>query len=352
MQSNILCEILDDWDDILYSFPKIFQDIYFTKKYLKLYESDKEKALCLFCHEKDKIMLFPFLRRKIADYFDFETAYGYGGPVSNTAEVDWNQRAFGTMHDYLKEHDYLCGFTRFHPLLSNECFVRNKNHCSDEDCIQILYDRQTIAIDTSKGEDDIWNNQIHSKNRNMIRKAEKNYLEYKAEYDFASYSEFINLYLSTMSRLSADSFYFFDNDYFEKIKANFRGASFLGTVRFEGKLICAAIFLYSEKYGHYHLEGSDRNYSNLGANNFLLWKTACEMCKLGIHEFHLGGGTNSSLDNPLFKFKKSFSKNEKQFFIGKQIFDLNQYNKICQNWEEHNPDKTGSYRNILLKYRY
>lgn len=347
----MFCELLEEWDDILSAFPKKFQDIYFTKKYLNLYESHNAKALCLLCYEKDKIMLFPYLRGEVVDYYDFETAYGYGGPVSNTDDIEWNYSAFGCIHDYLKSHNYLCGFIRFHPLFSNERFVR-KSTLNNNECIRVFQDRPTIVINTSECEDNIWNKQFHSNCRGRIRKAEKNFLEYKTEFDFASYEEFVELYLSTMSRLSADSFYFFNEKYFSKLKNNFIGSSFLGTVRKEGKLISSAVFLYSEQYGHYHLGGSDENYLKLGANNFLFWKASCEMHKLGIQEFHLGGGTNSYLDNPLFKFKKTFSNNEKQFFIGKQIFDLKTYMKICQRWEENNTDKISLYGNRLLKYRY
>ena len=48
----------------------------------------------------------------------------------------------------------------------------------------------------------------------MIRKAEKNQLEYRAEYDFASYDEFIAIYKKTMERLDADDFYYFDEEHY------------------------------------------------------------------------------------------------------------------------------------------
>lgn len=349
VESKMQCDILEEWDDILSSFSKEKQDIYFTKKYLSLYENERNTALCAVCIEGDKIMLMPYLRGKIQDYYDFETAYGYGGPISNTDETEWCNKAFYSIYDYLKNNNYLCGFTRFHPLLGNEKLV---SVVSKKRKIQVLYDRQTIAIDTSQSPEEIWTKQISSKNRNMIRKAEKNQLEYGTEHDFKSYDEFIQLYNTTMKRLNADDFYFFDRDYYYKLKDTLSGNSFLGTVRKDGKLICAAIFMYSELYGHYHLEGSDRAYSSFGANNYLLWKVACEMHELGITEFHLGGGTSSALDDPLYKFKKAFSGNEKQFHIGKEIFLPEKYEEICEEWKRNNPDKIDMYGNRLLKYRY
>lgn len=122
----------------------------------------------------------------------------------------------------------------------------------------------------------------------MIRKDEKNNLVYKAERVFESLDEFISLYNSTMKRLNADSFYFFDRSYYNNYCNSFKGKAFLGTVRKEEKLICAALFMYSKDFGHYHLEGSNNNYSGFAANNYLLWKTAIEFNKLGVKEFHLG----------------------------------------------------------------
>lgn len=343
------CNILEEWDDILSTFPNDKQDIYYYKKYLSLYESEKYKALAAVCRDGGKIMIMPYLRGMVQDFYDFETAYGYGGPISNSDDIDWCKKAFFNIYDYLKNSNYLCGFTRFHPLLGNEKIV---GEISDERKIQVIYDRRTIAIDTSQSPDEIWTSQISSKNRNMIRKAEKNQLEYTAEYDFRSYDEFVFLYNDTMKRLNADKFYEFSREYFFKLKNKLAGNSFLGTVRKDGKLICAAIFIYSRLYGHYHLEGSDREYSSLGANNYLLWKVACEMHKLGIQEFHLGGGTSSSPDDSLYKFKKAFSNNEKQFHIGKEIFQPGSYERICEEWKRKNSDKVRIYGNRLLKYRY
>lgn len=342
------CELLTEWDDLLEDFPPDKKDIYFSKRYIGLYENDKNRAFCAVYCEDDKTMLMPFLRGEIDGFYDFETAYGYGGPVSNSEDPAWNQRAFECIYDLLKENHYLCGFVRFHPLMNNEMIATG----GEGHRINVLYDRQTIAIDTSRETEEIWSKQISSKNRNMIRKAERNGLEYATECDFASYDEFIELYNATMKRLSADGFYFFNMDYYTRLKEALSRNSFLGTVRKDGKLICAAIFMYSEVYGHYHLEGSDRHYSSLGANNLLLWKVACKMHDMGIKQFHLGGGTGSSPNDPLYKFKKAFSGNEKRFFIGKEVFRESDYSRISDEWVAKNPEKAAIYGNRLLKYRY
>lgn len=334
--------LFEHWDDFFTCFSDGAPDIYFTECYVTLYRSEYAIPCCLVCQEDEKVMLFPMLKKEIQEYWDFETPYGYGGPIANTEDKEWCNKALDEMVVYLRKAGCVCGFFRFHPLLHNEELCISK--------FSVLYDRPTIAINTRVSEEEIWNTQITSKNRNMIRKAIKNNLEYRAEFDFASIDEFVKLYNRTMERLSAEAFYFFDMKYYDKFISQLAGHAFLGTVRKDDQLICAALFMYSQDYGHYHLEGSDGSFS--GANNYLLWMTALEMHRMGIKEFHLGGGSDPAEDNSLLKFKKSFSHNEKCFHIGKAIYNEEVYRKLCTEWEAKNPEKAPIYKHHLLRYRY
>lgn len=332
------------WNELLEQFADHQKDIYFYEEYVKMYENTDAKAFCVVCEDGGSIVLMPFLRRAVNDSYDFETAYGYGGPITNCIDESWVSKAVTAIKKYLSDQKYICGFVRFHPLLEN---VR---HCRDS--FDVLFDRITVCINTEMTEEEIWTKQITSKNRNMIRKAEKNGLIYKAEYDFESLEEFTALYNATMERLHAEPFYFFDSSYYDEFIRLFRGKAFLGTIRKDNKLVCAALFMYSKKYGHYHLEGSDHTYSGLGANNLLLWKTALEFHSQNVKEFHLGGGYDSSEDNSLLKFKKAFSDNYKNFYIGKLVFNREKYAKIKDNWIKCNPEKVQQYGKLLLCYRY
>ncbi len=337
-------EITDKWNDKLLHFSKTQKDIYFSESYVKLATGKNETPLCIVCTEDENIMLLPFLRSEFKDFFDFETPYGYGGPISNSTDEKWNEKAVKEIVKYFNSQNYLAGFLRFHPLLNNSEFCRNT--------FTVIDDRKTIAIDTAVSEEEMWMNQISSKNRNMIRKAEKNGLTFERDNEFDHIEEFKKLYNSTMSRLDADDFYFFDDEYYKKFIEIFKGKGFLGCIKKDNEIISAALFMYENCWGHYHLAGSNRDYSSLGANNLLLWKVACEMHKEGVKEFHLGGGTNGDEENSLFKFKRSFSPNEKQFSIGKIIFNNEAYEEICSEWAKKYPEKAEKYKHHLLKYRY
>lgn len=336
--------ITESWNKYLEKFNIENRDIYYYEEYVKLYEEKTSKALCAVCYDDDFVLLMPYIRKEIDGYYDFETAYGYGGPITNSNNTEWVELAIDEMAILFKKEKYICGFIRFHSLLENVKIC--------EKHMTTFFDRNTVAIKTDQTEEEIWATQIISKNRNMIRKAEKNGLEYKAEYDFASIDEFVQLYNATMSRLEAEDFYFFDDQYYKAFVENFKDKAFLGTVRKDGELICAALFMYFGDYGHYHLEGSNHAYSSLAANNLLLWKTSLELRKLGVKEFHLGGGYNSAPDNSLLKFKKSFSNNLKEFNIGKWIFNEEKYLELKSKWAEKYPEKVERYGRLLLCYRY
>lgn len=348
---NMNIQILTAWNSYLNLFEENQKDIYFTEEYTKLYEDKDSTIECLVCTDENKCLLMPFVKREVPHnllnsneiYYDMETPYGYGGFISNS-EINWTKYAIESSIEYLKKNNYICSFIRFCPLLDNSDYCR--------DLFTVIDDRKTIAIITSKTTDEIWMGQISSKNRNMIRKAEKNGLTFIADYDFKYLDDFIKLYDSTMERLSADGFYFFPENYYTSFRETLNEQSFLGIVKLGEEIVSAAMFMYTKEYGHYHLAGSNRDGTRLGANNFLLWNVAQEMHKLGVKEFHLGGGTDGDPENSLFKFKSSFSKNEKQFSIGKLIINDEIYQQVCTAWELKNPDLNEKYKNRLLKYRY
>lgn len=337
-------EITSQWNDELFLFKKENKDLYFSEEYVRLTAHSGQTPLCIVCKNSGNVLLLPFLRSEFGSFFDFETPYGYGGFISNCDDATWIQKALAEIISYFAEQKYLAGFIRFHPLLNNADLCRN--------VFTVIDDRKTIAINTSVSEEEIWQNQISSKNRNMIRKAEKNGLEFFRDDEFKYIEQFKQLYNSTMQRLDAADFYFFDDEYYRRFVEIFKGKGFLGCISKDSEIIAAALFMYENDYGHYHLAGSNRMYSSLGTNNLLLWKVACEMHREGVKEFHLGGGTDSDEENSLYKFKKSFSLNIKQFSIGKIIFNEEAYKKICTEWEKKNPDKIEVYKHHLLKYRY
>lgn len=339
--------ITEHWNQFLSSFAPEQKDVYYTEEYVRLYETDAERALCYVYTEDEKCFLMPFLSRafthKGETYYDFETAYGYGGPIYNTEDDSFIQSAWSAFMEYANQNNYVCGFVRFHPIMNNVKGFGNYGN--------LYLDRKTIAMDLSAGIEATWMNEIHTKNRNVIKKGEKNRLKFIVDDNYAHLPEFISLYNSTMDKLSAEDFYYFQDSYYENLKQNIPD-SFLGVVEHEGRIVAAAIFFYSLPYGHYHLAGSDRSALSLSPNNFLLWNAAKELTVRGVQKFHLGGGTDGSEENSLYQYKRKFSKSEYQFSFGKLMFNQEVYDSVVAEWAAKNPEKAEKLKFILLKYKY
>jgi hypothetical protein len=337
--------ITDTWNTFLLKIPVGRRDIYYMEEYVKLYEGADKKALCYVYFDGKFVLLMPYIRGEIGNnFYDFETPYGYGGPITNCNDAVWVSAVLSEMNIFFMQERYIAGLIRFHPLFDNA------NLCNER--ISPIFERTTIFIDLSVSLDDIWKSQISSKNRNTIRKAERSGLVFSADFDFENIEIFTQLYNSTMNKNHAESFYYFSRDYYNNFKTVLKENSCLGIVKKDNSVIAAGLFMFYSDYGHYHLAGSDQNIPNYGANNFLIWNMINVLQEKGVKRFHLGGGTDSNPDNSLFKFKKSFSNSKVDFCIGKLVFNERKYKEICAIWEEKNPEKKILYKNILLKYRW
>lgn len=310
------------------------KDIYFLEQYGKIFEINGEGKLETYLFENsDGRILYRYLKREIpiklnnSIYYDTITPYGYGGPILLELKNLQNKKKLFkdfniALEKKFKDENIVSSFIRFHPFIKNqEIFIEE---------MDIEYNRDTIAMDLSS-EKLIWEN-IHSKCRNMIRKAEKNNIKIKIneKVNKNDIDEFYELYKNTMIKNNANNYYIFSKEFFinhfELLKENIK----LVTALYEEKVICSTIILECEDYIHYHFSGSDMNYKNLAATNLLLYKVAIYGHKRGFKYFHLGGGYLGNGDS-LFKFKESFNKNKKlEFFIGRKIYNLSIYGALVE----------------------
>ena len=139
------------WNNYLLNFRLTDTDIYFSEEYVGLYATSTECPMCLIVENNGKYMLFPFLRRGFffngKQYYDFETAYGYGGPVFNTEDEEFKKKSLRMLYQVFADNNYVAGFVRFHPLFSNYEYFDKIG--------RVLFDRKTIAIDLSLSENEI-----------------------------------------------------------------------------------------------------------------------------------------------------------------------------------------------------
>lgn len=331
-----------EWEKYLSYMNIDLQDIYYTSDYYKLYEQNGDGKAKLFVYKEEKNMvLYPFMLNEIKElyfdtrFYDIESAYGYGGPITNSYDKEFLNNFENNFMRYCIKSNIVAEFIRFHPLIKNEN-IFSKN-------IDVSHNRTTVYLELSKGIDRIWNEDISSKNKNKIRKAEKSNLIVEVN---SNYEEFKEIYFKTMDKVNASDNYYFNDKYYEKIQNN-RGM-FLFNVKKDDVTISSAIFMAQGEYFHYHLSGSRKEYLKFAPNNLLLWEAIKFACKHGAKKFHLGGGLNNNLEDNLIIFKKSFSNNTAKFYIGKRVHNQEVYDYIIGEWEKKNNKKS----NLFLQYKF
>ena len=310
------------WDDIVRGFRKY--DVYYLSGYVKAFQVHGDGIpQLLFYEEPDLKAIYVYMKRTtiVDGYYDSITPYGYGGVLFEGNTSLTNINAFWVAYvNLMNELNIVDNFVRYHPVLANSILM---NEVSD-----VMDLGKTIALDLSSP-DVIWENMI-SKNRNMIRKAEKNGVEIFHGRDIALFKDFIRIYNATMDKDNAADYYYFNDDFYRSIHEDLYDNYELFYAIYDGRIIAMSIILFANDQMHYHLSGSMIEYRNLAPTNLLLYKAALWGCERGFKTFHLGGGVGSGEDN-LYRFKSAFNRNSDfRFSIGKQIFNLEKYCKLVE----------------------
>lgn len=332
-----------EWDVIVRTFKDY--DVYWLSGYVKAFMIHGDgDPLLFFFEDKNVRGINVVLKRDIAKdnhfkgiisentYFDFSTPYGYGGWI---IEGDNKDSLFSAYEKWCNKNGIISEFVRFHPVVGNNTFSE-KNY-------EVIPLGQTIAMDLSSPEV-IWEN-IISKNRNMIRKAEKSGVKIFNGRSDELYKAFIDIYNSTMERDLADEYYYFKPEFYNSICYDLaENAQIFYAVK-DGEIIAASIMIAANGKMNYHLSGSKFEYRNLAPSNLLLYKAALWGCANGYKSFHMGGGVGSGEDN-LFKFKKSFYRKDDlcRFYIGKKVYLQDKYDELLALREPTNSNYFPKYR--------
>lgn len=318
----------EQWDAIVKTF--VEYDVYYLSGYVKAFQLHGDGEPLLFYYEEEALRgINVVMKRDIAKdphfadtlpentYFDFATPYGYGGWL---LEGDGDPSPLFTAYEsWCQKNRIVSEFVRFHPVLENHLFAAGT--------YDVIALGGTIAMDLSS-EETIWAN-ITSKNRNMIRKAQKNGVRIFSGRNPALFETFREIYNATMDKDHAAEYYYFAPEFYESVLSDLpHNAQIFYAQLPDETIIAASIMLAANGRLNYHLSGSRREHQNLAPTNLLLYEAALWGCTNGCKTFHLGGGVGSGEDS-LYQFKKSFYRKEPcQYHIGKKIFDLDNYQKL------------------------
>lgn len=351
MSKYTVLELKDSelWREYIEKMPASQQDVYYTPEYYSLYQNYGDgQAQCFVFEDDGQTAIYPYLINSVNakgyelddEYFDIQGSYGYNGIISSTDEETFIRNFHRCFDSYCNNRHIIAEFSRFNPLLENV-----KMASPD---MKLILSRLTVKLDLQLDLEDIWMQQFATKNRNVIRKTEK---EGVIICESEDYETFRRLYNGTMENVSADDYYFFPTSYFDEYKEKFKGESILIFAMLNNEPIAGSMFMFSKDYAHYHLSARDKNYYKLAANNLVLWYGIQKAKERGCKWFHLGGGTTGDESDRLLHFKRNFSKESGEFWIGKRVHIQDVYDKVVGQWQKNYPEKWNENKIKLLGYR-
>ncbi|MBQ4516636.1 MAG: GNAT family N-acetyltransferase [Clostridia bacterium] len=323
----------EQWDAVVRSYKEY--DAYWLSGYVKAFKIHGDGEPILFAYESDKVRgINVVMKRDIANssnfkglieenkFFDFATPYGYGGWLIEGTDAN---ELFDAYEQWCQKNLIVSEFVRFHPVLKNHNYSLERY-----DVIPLGY---TVALDLTSPEV-IWTN-ITSKNRNVIRKAQKNGIKIYSGRSPELYEVFREIYNGTMDKDNASDYYYFNPEFYESVCDDLAQNAQVFYAVLEGKIIATSIMLAANGYMNYHLSGSIKEYAHLAPSNLLLYHAALWGCANGCKTLYLGGGVGSGEDS-LFKFKKSFYRLDDlpQFHIGKKIMNQEVYDELVNMRKE------------------
>jgi len=335
----------EGWTEALRRISPENSDINFLPEWYdtwRVYEQAVPK--CIVAEIDGFVFIYPFFIKPIEGYdldktyFDIQTAYGYGGVITNRTDLPNTviQKFNTKVNNWLFENNVVAEFIREHPLL---------NHCRRD--AAYLKVRQNVYIDTKR------DYRIPDKKaRQNVSKVLKNQeVRVEIDDDLSHLDEFIRLYNLNIIRLNMSNYYHFPKEYFNKVRELLGKNARLINIVYQDKIINSNLFLFFGNKGTMHLAGSDHEYQTLRGND-LMYFSAIELSKnMGLEILTIGGGMSANEDDSLFRFKSKFSDIHKDVMIGKKIVNSVVYDKLVLQWAEKHPELTEQYRNFFLRYR-
>lgn len=319
------------WLELWNSWPN--REVMAHPDYVRLFARPSDHVIAAVLRSDEGGILYPFIVRPLAvepwgaaagQACDLTTAYGYGGPFAwNVTEEE--TRAFWTeFDDWARNQGAITSFDRLslfpEQILSFNGDVETKG--------------SNIVRRLDLPEADIWSDYAH-KVRQNVNHARRLGLAVQPDASGERLDEFMEIYVSTMTRRNASPAYFHPRSFFESIIRDLPGRFSFFHLSSKGKAISSELVLFSENSGYSFLGGSLKEAFDLRANDLLKHEiiTACR--NAGKKTFVLGGGYRGA--DGIFKFKKSFAPNgEVAFRVGKRTYDAALSLKLAdqrRSWE-------------------
>ncbi len=245
---------------------------------------------------------------------DIQSAYGYGGPLSNTDDATFLNSAAHAFSRWAHDNSVLAEFLRFHPLVPHRRWYAG----------EVVSNRETVQIDLGK---DLFK-QYQVRCRTSVRRFLEKDLQVERVPPECMQSVFPALYKDNMDRIGAASSYYFPKNYFDAL-FHFGGVE-NWLVYLNGQAIAGAVILVSARarIAEYHLSAQARGAEIHKVMGGLIHVVANYYKSRQFRYFYLGGGRSVDSKDSLLFFKKGFSSSTSLYQTASRVYDTEYYETL------------------------
>ncbi|HVE85346.1 MAG TPA: GNAT family N-acetyltransferase [Myxococcales bacterium] len=314
-------------------------DVYHLPGYGPLYEREPEvQELALHVRGEGAELLLPLLVRPVPElpgWSDATSPYGYPGPVVrgtfSPEELEGLQRRVA---DLFRERRILACFVRGSPLLPGGDALLERLGT-------VVRHGDTAVIELDRPDEEILEG-YSNLNHRIIGRALKRGYTVRVD-DWSHLPGFVALYQENMRRVGAAPFYFFDADYFARLKALLGDRAHLVSVLSPtGELAGGQLVTACHGLVNAHLNatsGAHLDVSPCRLLNDATWRWARAN---GARIVNFGGGYGGRSDS-LLAFKMSFATGTRPFRTARLVCDQRRYEVACAASGASGGDLTGFF---------
>ncbi len=262
---------------------------------------------------------------------DIQSAYGYGGPLSNCDEPEFLSEADRAFTRWARNNSVLAEFLRFHPLIPHSRWYAG----------QVFDNRETVYVDLAE---DLFK-QYQTRRRTDVRRFLENNLKVRRVSAETMLSVFPGMYESNMDEIGATKDYYFPDSYLSAL-LHFNGSeSWLAYA--DDEALAGAVILASRqaRVAEYCLAAKARGSERYKVMAGLLHCAGEYYKSISYRYLYLGGGRSTDPNDSLLFFKKGFSSSGSRYQTGARVYEPDRYAELKATL----PDKVASGRVLFYK---
>jgi len=183
-----------------------------------------------------------------------------------------------------------------------------------------------LAIDLTLPTEQLWAQTRLNHRRDITRAARLGYVA-RMDEEWRHLESFKDLYRSTMTRRSADPFYFFKDAYFDELRDALGESLHLCVVEKDGAIAAAGLFVETNGIVQYHLSGTGDAFHMVQPTKLMMHFVRSWAKDRGNQVLNLGGGVGGDSDS-LLQFKTGFSPLRHTFHTLRIVIDEGEYGRL------------------------